>query len=198
MGRTLAALFAIALAALPVSAAPNVKVQPADPPFFPTRVGTTWVYQIRGGERTEVITGSETADGVTTLTIGPWVGGPTIKTLVVSATEVRTVAVELGPVDPPLLVLRFPPKPGDSWEFRTQTPAGLSVGKKTVGELEEVEVPASKFKAFRLETVGTIGKQPKDTQVDWYAPGVGLVKSSYGSGGRTGGWQLKSFTLGKE
>src|SRR5690348_12096499 len=140
MSRILIAPLALLLAADPGSAAPNVKVLPADPPFFPTRVGTTWVYQIRGGDHTEVITKSEAADGVTTLTIGPGPGGPIIKTLVVSATEIRTVAVAMGPVDPPHLLLRLPPKPSDSWEYRTQTPGGLSVGKKTIGELEEVEV----------------------------------------------------------
>ena len=31
-----------------------------------------------------------------------------------------------------------------------------------------------------------------------YAPGVGLVKSSYSLAGRSGGWELKAFTPGKD
>ena len=79
----------------------------------------------------------------------------------------------MGKKDPTLL-LEFPLKAGKKWEtedeFRKST--------LTVTGEEEVEVPAGKFKAWKIKGVYTTKKDVKQTSesILWYAKGVGIVR----------------------
>lgn len=84
-------------------------------------------------------------------------------------------------------LLKLPYKEGTTW-----TSGDVKPGDKltyTVGKQEEVEVPAGKYKAIRVEVVleESGGETKKDTH--WYAAGIGLIKQ--------GANELKEFTPGK-
>jgi DUF3108-like len=67
---------------------------------------------------------------------------------------------------------------------------------KAVGE-EEVEVPAGRFKAVRVEQVEEVRGRPTRAE-EWYAPGVGLVRRVSHQGAIRQVVELQSFTPGKE
>jgi hypothetical protein len=100
-----------------------------------------------------------------------------------------------GAIDPPREELRLPAKAGNAW---TWDPAGAShnppttVTYKVVGE-EEVEVPAGKFKAVRVEAVWAAGPVTHRTET-WYAPRVGMVKRVVGVGKDQQETELLSFS----
>jgi hypothetical protein len=65
---------------------------------------------------------------------------------------------------------------------------------------EEVEVPAGKFKAVRVEAVRAAGGR-EVRYTTWYAPGVGVVKHVLGDEADRDNSQvqaLKAFTSGKK
>jgi hypothetical protein len=80
--------------------------------------------------------------------------------------------------DPPLCLLKLPHKDGARWEYRCPPqPGGLVAIKamNTAHGVEDIEVPAGKFEAIRVDHRGTSnGKLSSATF--WYAPEVGLVK----------------------
>jgi hypothetical protein len=93
--------------------------------------------------------------------------------------------------------LKLPLRAGDTWESLFDGRPDITV-KYTTGKEEDVEVPAGKFRAIRIDSVMTV-KDSKFETTDWYAPGVGLVKStSRASDGETDVKVLKSFTAGKK
>lgn len=96
-------------------------------------------------------------------------------------------------------MLRFPIKTGDSWTFAYPIQKGLLCegGKMSVGEDEDIKVPAGTFRATKVvSTVTEVDRKPINkpyAYAHWYAKGVGLVRAEWDGGGR----ELKSFTPAK-
>ncbi len=172
-----------------------VPKQPKEVPYWPTEVGTKWVYIQNGMERPEEITKSEVQGGAMRLTVE--IGGELSVTYDVSKNEVIQRTCANFKIDQ--TVLRFPIKEGDSWEFVCPIQMGLLAqsGKIAVGETEDVTVPAGKFRATKvLFTVNEVNGKALDipqSYTSWYAQGVGLVRLEYKDGEKV----LKSFTPGK-
>jgi hypothetical protein len=196
--------FAVSLAPLLflslASAAPRPKDKDGPKPYHATRLGTTLVYADGGREWTTEVTAVEEKAGETLVTLSEFSAGKTVfvERASVSAKGVFRVQVGLFQVDP-LCDLRFPVKEGDTWETHVAPQKGL-VGQTatiTVGRVEEVETPAGKFQAVRVEMVVTAqnGRRldPPVKYTKWFDPDLGLVKMTGGSVTRV----LKSFTLGK-
>jgi hypothetical protein len=72
-------------------------------------------------------------------------------------------------------VLKFPLKPGTKWALKNDLIEETSVVKN----LEDVQTPAGKFKAVRIETTAKSlnAMHSGGTAIFWYAKGAGLVKS---------------------
>jgi len=68
---------------------------------------------------------------------------------------------------------------------------------RTVGMIEDVEVPAGKFHAVRVESEEPVGKELTQKTTTWYAPGVGWVKMVLQFGDAKEVKVLKSFAPGK-
>jgi DUF3108-like len=105
---------------------------------------------------------------------------------------------DLEVIDPPCCVARLPLRTGDTWEVNNPdvfpTPIRFRVGKE-----EEVEVPAGKFKAVRIEKDIILRDLKRIRVTEWTAPGVGAVKTRARLGDGTEVVQvLKSFTPGKK
>jgi hypothetical protein len=202
MRRGIVCGLALALAGW-AAAAPASKA-PAGPDYYPTKVGTKWVFDQGGRDVTWEVTAAETKDGETLVTVSQSIAGGEPETIAKASVTAKGVHnVQVGPfkIDP-ACELRFPVKAGDSWAVDIPSQGGElqgSTGTVTVGEVEEVEVPAGKFRAVRVETVVTAvdGKPLAEPRraTRWYAPGVGLVKTTAGKDVvRT----LKAFTPGKK
>ena len=105
-------------------------------------------------------------------------------TLAITPDGLIRIAIGNLTLEKPALVLKLPAKVGTEWQH-----AGQSF---RIAAAEEVEVPAGKFKAIRVDS-STIGS-PVMTSF-WSAFGIGLLQvSSPLSDDQT---LLKSFTPGK-
>ncbi len=189
-------------------AAPALKNR--DPYYYPTKVGDKRVYETSVADRvieitTEVVTKVEMKDGRLQVSTKREIAGKAIgdagKAIGDSTVEVShkgVVAISIGGRALPILVplLKLPAKDGDSWDYGPNMKPTFTVVKVD----EEVEVPAGKFRALRVEweinlEMQPIGKGLKTTA--WHAPGVGVVKTVTVSGGTERTQVLKSFTPGK-
>lgn len=182
MRRLLAILISFGCVPVLLPAAPVPRA--ADKPvyYFPTQVGTKWVYDKKGGDEKghgEIVTKSEEKDGRFLVTV---------KTMSVDFTEenssaqyavskdgVFTVWIQFGAFlpekyDPPYCLLTLPHKDGNTWENKIDKALGQ---KHVAKKIETVKVPAGAFEAIRIES-------SKD-MVTWYAPDVGAVKQDHGS-----------------
>jgi hypothetical protein len=179
-------LFALALLGTSAVAAPVPKAK-VNPYYFPTTVGAKWVYETPDGKDETAVVAVVEKDGddfVVSRETGTGNRSAYTK-MVVSADGLRQerefTGGKLG------WVLKANVKDGDSWDM----PEG---GKRTVHGPEEVEVPAGKFTALRVEWENSGGKYSS-----WYAPGVGEVKRVMKRGEtETVSRALKSFELKEE
>jgi hypothetical protein len=185
--RLLAGLVSLACVAA-TAAAPAPKAKDAGE-YFPIRQGDKRVYDQREGGRvtntfTDVVTAvDQRHDGrrVTVRRTFPETA-PFVTTVAVSRDGVFRVAVGERTLDKPMTLLKLPATAATKWEQDGRT--------FTVVKDEEVEVPAGKYLAVRVDVAGPDGKPV--TRL-WFAPEVGLVKMTDPSGETV----LKSFTPGK-
>jgi hypothetical protein len=201
MSRRLAACLILAAVA-PAGSAPRLKDVPGGP-YFPTTVGDRWVtemrYQSNTAEFTEVVTAVEKTDGALLVTVGrevEGVVGPSRSQVRVSDKGLFRLS-NLGTVyDAPYCVLQLPPKPGDSWtsEVKSGGTVTSTFKYKTIKE-EDVEVPAGKFRALRIE-VDIDGRGRTSRSVLWYDARVGIVKLDHDDADSGYVRVLKSFTPG--
>lgn len=197
MARLITALSVAALTVVVTSAAPVPKTAPKGPWFYPTAVGTKWVYDNNGLEWVEEVIRAEERDGATRLTVR--VTAPQAMDDTFRIDKRGVYWLTFGRYKMEQYRLRFPLDAGNSWEVRTPVQTGLAAqdGRMTVGKEEAVEVPAGTYRAVPVvfETTDEGGRPlPQPVfQTFWYAPGVGLVKQTYPGGQRV----LTSFTPGR-
>ena len=197
MGAVMALILVPAGADLPIAPPPRVAAL-----YFPTTVGTKWVYEGTGGPEVHEVTAVEVKDGRKIVSVTWELDLASGKTKAVDRFHVSSVGVfKLGVnekvYDPPQCVLQLPHVPGQDWKWQ---PKGddKDTWSYTAAGVEEVEVPAGKFEAIRVEQVMTLGKYSLKT-ISWYAKGVGVVKREWETKpvAASGTVTLKSFTLGK-
>jgi len=180
---------------LPVSvSAPRPKAEDKPVPFVPATPGDAWVVvSPKGVARSWVVTEAERKDGalrVTTAEVGA--DGKPARTVTYEVTKaaVCRVAEDGKPLPAPDCLLKLPPTPGAKWEQPMFAPDGTrqadTAVRTVVGE-EEVETPAGKFKAVRVDTEYPAGRPWSKA---WYAPGRGVVMTDFGGSA----FKLKSFT----
>lgn len=196
----LAILATIALASLVALAAPKLKT---DPPglYFPAAVGDRWKVilvspVVPEQENVQVVKAVETAGGVTTVTVEnlrPDGEPGTTYVVEVSNQGVCITRIKEKQLDPPQWILKLPARPGTRWEAPMFDGNGTAVRTeyRTIAGEEEVETPAGKFKAVRVEV-----RRRADGdvyQTEWHAIGWGRVRIQTGKSAVV----LKSFTHGK-
>jgi hypothetical protein len=195
-------MVAFELAVAPIWSAPGPKEKAVPPNYWPTEVGTTWVYDMNNGEGEQVIriASVEEKDGTTVVDMQQrgttkWLPA---ERLVISGRGIQKTEFDGYAIDP-YYKLKFPIKIGDSWDYEYPFQVGLTGVKGTVtivGE-EEVRVAAGKFKAVKVEQQikEQNGKPLRSpiTVTSWWAEGVGRVKTTDSFGGVLA---LKSFRQG--
>ena len=189
-------LSVLALAVLPAAiAAPVPKPAVKDEPFWPTAVGTKWVYNFGGGEVTEEITKSEAIKDGTKLTVTR-----SEEQSLIEVTSKGVVLRSSSSFTVDLQMLRFPIKAGDSWTFAypKQKLLRADAGTMTVDGEEEVKVSAGVFKATKvLRAVTSVEGLPIEkprVYTYWFVRGVGLVKLEWSGNVQ----ELKSFAVGNK
>jgi hypothetical protein len=193
-------LFLLMCVAVPLAEAAPKKGDDKPVLYLPTTVGDKFEHETFADGRSEVLTRWVTAveqkGGVTTVSYGAEKGGPVLHRCSVSPAGVFTVSIGGEVYDPPLLELKLPARAGDSWEVAPPAKEGAAPRKYkySTGAEEEVETPAGKFKARRVEREDIHGDVAFPLSL-WYAPGMGVVKAvlHLESGDRTLA-QLKSYT----
>jgi hypothetical protein len=191
--RSLVVLPAVTLL-LTVAAAAPVPKQAKPPLYFPTKVGSKWVYQAGDKEWAEVVTKvEETAEGTLVTVAIELPGGKLSEYKKVLLSEKGVFSVYFhGKLDPPRVALKFPLTPGE--EYAKPDPKAGTSTRTTFHGHGRVEVPAGVYEAVRVDSEQETIDGVRRVQV-WYAPGIGLIKS--GEVGKPG-LVLKSFTPGKD
>lgn len=179
----LALLPALIVALPPAPAAPAPKVKPVSP-YFPTAVGTKWVYVRKADDGHQVVWSKEAVraerldGGVTRVTVQQKGDSDDVYDVGRDGLVHRTTYK--WRLD--IRLLPHPPRAGDGWDVVTPVQAGLvsNVGRKVCGEAEAVTVPAGTYRAVpvRFTIREKDGRLLADlpTVTYWYAPGVGEVK----------------------
>jgi hypothetical protein len=216
--------------AAPAAPVPVHLFPKAESDFLPLRDGATWMWQerrelellnlVREGDYTESIVSLSGKEGVKVASIATtFNGAPDGRDykLQVCGGEVSLVEVSGCPYLRPVCLFKPGCRAGDAWAtdtYRDYAPgrshSGLGWRERfetwlvTVGEYEEVEVPAGKFSALRVESV-TQPRLRSVRETRWYARGVGVVKAESSPGPGSGcvipfreSRLLKSFTPGRE
>lgn len=159
---------------------------------FPTRVGTKWVYLEDDKEICHVLTKAEMKDDRVVIEISQKKGEELsrIQSWVLTKTGLYFTDGD-GEPSTDKCWLKLPAKAGDRWKFELLP--GATASAKVVGE-EEVEVPAGKYKAIRVEWDVIVDDKVDERVVIWHVPGIGEVKKTVGNRKTT---VLKSFTSEK-
>lgn len=189
--------------------------------YFATTVGDHLVFEITAGatrsECVTEVTGASAKAGVVIVETRWTVAGQadTTTTHEVSDRGVAKVAEDGQFLRSGQWVLRLPCKKGDTWTVPVTLPRGnpapgrppefvtLDTTAAVRGE-EDVEVPAGKFRALRVERAYPVGGRTQRITY-WVAPGLGTVRQTVESGEASAlllktdmEMALKSFTPGKK
>jgi hypothetical protein len=194
----------LTLVALPAAAAPAVKSRTVF--YHPTGVGNTRVYETTSDnvgpqEHTEEVTKVEVKDNAFQVTVRRSNVGPGGADSTFEVSTKGVTRMKLGTRETVSPLLRLPAKAGDTWTFERQPlPGAAFLNAKqiyTMGGEEDLDVPAGKFRAVRVEMESFVEDEKRASATAWYAPGVGLVKSVTKLGANERTQVLKSYKPGK-
>ncbi len=184
------ALVALTSGALaPAAPVPKHLMPKQERPCFPTKVGDRHVSVF--GKQTLVCVVAkveQTEDGLVVEVVEEKPDGTRThdETALVSASGVKSLEQYGKKLDTPHWWVKLPHAENNTWtdEWANQTRTWQTAG------WEEVQVPAGKFRAIRVDRQNGPGQ---DTTTYWFAPGMGCIKWTNGTTGR----ELTEFTPGK-
>ncbi len=181
--------------ALPAISAPRLNDAPVMI-YYPTTVGDRWVTETKYSDRmetlTEIVTALEKKDGAMIVTVCKESDGkvqPAKSEMKVTDEGLFRMSAYGAVFEKPYPILKMPLKVGLTWTVE----ASGSTLKYKVAKEEEIEVPAGKFKTFRLDV--NLGENSLASI--WYAPRVGVVRQEYKSNNLDYVKTLKEFKPGK-
>lgn len=167
--------------------------------LLPTTVGTTWEYEVAGGEDGETspstltvrIHGKEKNKGRELLRFDTLSGDDLLKAELLAVNENSIRCYERTssggntvPFDPPQTIVPATLKIGAKWENDDVVNGTEMHQQFTLAAEEEIEVPAGKFRAYRFHC-----EQPWPMSIAierWFVPGTGFVKEVITTRGPTG------------
>jgi hypothetical protein len=200
----LSLIFLFPLLAMSVSAQ-KPRTAPAARDYFPLHVGDTWKYRhSEGSEFTiKVLDAEKQKDGTTRykvemlsgMQVHSWYSKTNGWVLLHGKSY---IGQDIKPTyDPPKQHLQNPLVAGGKWSWKglSEVNQDASESYEVIGP-ETVTVAAGTFRAVKV--VGKIldGASIK-TRTDWYADGVGLVKSMSEGLGHKYGWELEDYSFKK-
>jgi hypothetical protein len=176
------------------------KGESKEPSYYPLHVGTQWTYKTSDGKTTLIkVTGKEKVGDVDCSRLEATVNGAPVANehLAAKSDGIYRYKGNGMKVEPPVMVLKLPPKSGEKWEVKSKF-AGLTVeGNFTMGE-GDVAVTGYKGKAVSVETNDMkIAGNPVMTTL-WFAPNVGMVKQVMNLGGMKVQLELEKYEAAKK
>ena len=181
---------------------------PAD--LSPHLVGSAWSYRETAGDQNNLVElkaekGLKPEEfGIVTSRNGEVVLRETYQMTATSLLRNAAGFPVIGKIVPPMPVLHLPPTANETWNWIGEIvyPDGSFKGNATftLHDLELVETPAGSFKAYRVSqdfTLNVSGAKQQATSIQWYAPGVGVIKMENGGGDQKTQATLKSYKLTK-
>ena len=176
--------------------------------YFPLRVGDSWTYRSTMGSTEysqKVLSEEKQADGTVRYLVEK-VAGAKVETLFSKAGGWVLMHAERYPeheglkadYEPAKQYLKNPLVAGSKWDWKGKdiTLTEMEEANEVAGP-EDVTVPAGKFRAMKVVTKITGASTPM-TRTNWYADGVGLVKSTTEAGQINYGWELKDYSFKKK
>lgn len=163
---------------------------PKEPNYFPYLEGATWEYKEKQSNKEESTTSTSkiskvTKKGDTLIVIKE--SGSIATEFAITPKEIRSYTKD-APTEYNRVVWKVGAKKGDKWEDEYEIggavpklgiPAVKGSTKVVVGDIEEVIVPAGKFKAQLVSSVTVLegGDPPRKIEAKtWRVDGVGVVK----------------------
>lgn len=162
--------------------------------FYPTAIGTEWVYDAGGVELVERIAAHEEVNGELCVRVETVVNGNAVahEHLAVRRDGVYRVAIAGTPVEPPLCFLKYTAQFGDHWDVKSEVNGTEIAGRFTLGR-KQLTVPAGEF-----NTVSARGSDFKSGETTlnftyYFVGGIGKVKQVISANGQEAVMALKEF-----
>ena len=175
--------------------------------YFPLRVGDSWTYRNTSGDgeySLKVLSEEEQPDGssryqvemLSGVKIHSWFSKNSRWVLMHGERYPEHEGLEVK-YEPPKQYLQNPLIADSKWEWKGKdyTETERSENHHVIG-FEKVTVPAGKFRAMKVISEVSGGGAPM-TKTEWYADGVGLIKSTTESGQTKYGWELTNYSFKK-
>jgi hypothetical protein len=175
--------------------------EPTGAEYYPLKAGTKWRYHFDADGVTKTfearIAKIEEIDGLQLARVDAEVNGSVVATEHLRVTDegVYRYRYNGSEVTPPVCILKFPIKDGDSWQTENRIGDQEFAVRSTVNH-EAVEVPYGEYEAVKVVVATEQGGQAI-TSTYWFAPGIGNVKQVMEIGGKKMSFELFEFTLGK-
>ncbi len=186
-------------------AQPKEAPKPTTPEYYPLTVGNKWHYQLDIGQPqkqdiTLVIAEEETADGKPLSRLEVFSDGVRRQmTEHIMSNEKGVFRVRIGGTSysPPLCILKYPLKAGQSWITKTTASDGQQLTATCKqGAEQEVHVPAGRYKAIpcTIEIDQQTAKGPmKIINTYWFVDKIGVVKQKLELNGPVVTMELSKF-----
>jgi hypothetical protein len=192
---------------LAIGAAAQKSEAPA-PDYFPLRAGDSWTYRSTVGDiqyTVKVIGEEKQADGTVRYEVEKLAGAkvlisyskPNGRVLLLSERYPEHEGLE-AKYEPAKQLLKNPLVAGAQWGWtgKDYTQTDLEEDNQVTGP-EEVTVSAGKFRAMKVVT-RVAGTSSPMTKSNWYADGVGLIKSTTEAGQIKYGFELTDYSFKKK
>jgi hypothetical protein len=171
--------------------------------YYPLTPGTKWTYDVDPGNGRKIrltnqIARIETIDGKSLARLETIINGRVAMTQHLLSTSEGVLRYRLGEADvsPPLRILKYPFKEGETWQAEQVIGHEQSKMSFKSGRHEELTLTAVKYQAISVECeINMDGARLKNTS--WYAPDVGLVRDTRDLGNKTITMDLVTFEAGK-
>ncbi len=170
--------------------------------FFPTAIGTQWVYRAGVVEVIERITAHERMGTDVCARVESILNGKVIshEHITVRPDGVYRVAVADQPVNPPFRFMKLPLQLDDTWEVKS-TVLGQSISGKFQTSQATVTVPAGKYQTLTTNGTGFLLQDQQLAFTYYFAKGIGKVKQTTRIGSELEGkdivLELKEFKPGQ-
>ncbi len=193
----------LTLSAIFTSACGLAEAQEKTSDYYPFKVGMKWRYQVDSGNGNKVPIVNEVAeiekiDDESLARIETSVNGKLAATEHMSQTKSGLFRNRFNgaKVSPPIQLLKFPIKKGEKWDSETSI-AGQKISVNCVVDLDEVEVPAGKFKTVKVIVEASQAGGGISTTY-WFADNVGIVRQTVDINGQTVVIELEKLEPAKE
>jgi hypothetical protein len=171
--------------------------------YYPLTPGTKWTYDVDPGNGRKIrltnqIARIETIDGKSLARLETVINGRVAMTQHLLSTSEGVLRCRLGEADvsPPLCILKYPFKEGETWQAEQVIGHEQSKMSFKSGRHDELTLTAAKYEAISVVCeINMDGARLKNTS--WYAPDVGLVRDTRDLGNKTITMDLVTFEAGK-